>query len=231
MAKGFLNALLLGVLLLAACTPERFFTVTIYDERNRFVRLQAVSMTDSQGYTHPASISEKKIAAVMRGLVVERYASTIPIPLLGGSESTSRSLAFSEKEVTFFAPLLAKGLEQATPEEIVTFFTKADYSNLLWSVTSGGMFVKDGTLHVILSNYKTHVEIEQDVEQYQAPYRLTPMEAIKPEPGRLMFQPRAYMVEVDESGLDRLLTGQDFHVAVRYRDLPVEDGGGEKVDK
>ena len=151
--------------------------------------------------------------SVLEGLYVE--AGNTPL-----SGSGVRRRAFSNKEIQFFAPLLVKGLQQATPEEIVTFFETAEISDLHEATTSGGVFVKNDALHIILSNYSVKTQIWQDNDAYEAPYRLRPLEPIDPEPGRLVFEPAQFMVQLNPSGWFETLKGKPWHAAVSYADLP-----------
>ncbi len=199
---------------LTGCASSEFFTVTIYDSPQRVVRLQTIGIEDSDGgYSHPSSVSKEQMAKVLQGLYVER--DTTPL-----SRTGARQRAFSEKEINFFAPLFVKGLQQSTPEEVVTFFETAEISELQEATTSGGVFVKNNALHIILSNYGVKTQIWQDNDQYEAPYRLRPLESIKPEPGRLVFEPAQFMVQLEDASWFESLKGKPWHAAVSYLELP-----------
>lgn len=205
--------------LLCACTASPMMTVTVHESKNQVVRLQTTpDANGGQGYSHPAFLSEQTVAAVLKGLYVETDTSLVPLALRPSQPGT-RSRAFGDTEVTFLAPLLVKGLSKATPQELVTFFETADISSTQRVVTSGGVFVIGEELHVVLSNHATKVHIWQDADTYAAPYRLTPLEPISPEPGRLSFEPHRHMVRSQDSALrDRLASGV-LHIAVRFREL------------
>ena len=193
------------------CASPQFFTVTIYDSPQRVVRLQTMEV-EGQGYAHPPSITKEQMTKVLDGLYVE-------IDSTAFSSSNTRRKAFSDREVQFFAPLLVKGLQQATPEEVVTFFETAEISDLHEATTSGGVFVKDHALHIILSNHGAKSLIWQDNDGYEAPHRLRPLEPIDPEPGRVVFAPNQYMQPVNSPGWIESLKGRPWHTAVSYEEI------------
>ena len=208
------------VVLVAGCTAPHFFTVTIYESSNRVVKLQVVpDANDGKGFSHPADITEEKLAAVMRGLQVEIHNSPLSIPFLGRTREVGRRRVFSEAEVKFFAPQFVKGLAQATPEERITFYENAEVSDFYALTTSGGVYVKGEEIHFLISNFNVQTRIWQDNEQYKAPYHLRPMEPIDPEPGRLLFSPPNLMVESKPKLFSIGLTAKPWEVGVRWKEL------------
>ena len=207
---------------LIGCSTPQFFTVTIYDSPSRNVRLQTMPvMEEGKAYSHPSYVTEEQMQKVLQGLYVEDESSTLGSTLFGNTGKETPRRVFSDGEVKFFAPLLVKGLEQATPEEIVTFFETAEISDLHEATTSGGVFVKDDAIHILLSNHSVKTQIWQDIDEYQAPYRLNPLEPIDPEPGRLVFEVSKFMVPIETAGWFETLKGKPWHVAVSYKDLPL----------
>ena len=207
---------------LVGCATPQFFTVTIYDSPSRNVRLQTMPvMEEGKAYSHPTYVTEEQMKKVLQGLYVEDEQSTLGEAIFGNAGKGPPRRAFSDSEVKFFAPLLVKGLEQATPEEIVTFFETAEISDLHEATTSGGVFVKDNALHIVLSNHSVKTQIWQDNDEYQAPYRLSPLEPIDPEPGNLVFEPSQFMVPVETVGWFETLKGKPWHAAVSFKDLPL----------
>lgn len=204
----------------AGCTASHFFTVTIYDSPGRVVKLQAVpDANNGKGFSHPAYITEEKLAEVMRGLQVEIHNAPLSIPFLSGAGKSGRQRAFSDREIKLLAPQFAKGLAQATPEELITFYENAEVSDQYELTTSGGIFVKGDEIHFLLSNFGVKTRIWKDSEQYEAPYHLRPMEPIDPEPGRLVFNPSHLMVEPQRGILNIGLTAEPWQVGVRWKEL------------
>jgi len=208
------------VVCLPGCAAPHFFTITIYESPDRVVKLQAVpDANEGKGFSHPAYIEEEKLAEAMRGLQVEIHNSALSVPFLGRVSSAEGQRAFSDREIKFFAPLFAKGLAQATPEELITFYETGDISDEYQLTTSGGLFVKGEEIHFLLSNHNVKTRIWQDNEQYEAPYHLRPMEPIDPQPGRLLFDPPHLMVEPQRGILNIGLTAEPWEVGVRWKKL------------
>ncbi len=64
-----------------------------------------------------------------------------------------------KEEIELLAPRLLEGLGLAVPQELVTFYISQPVNATKREVTSGGMYVRDGHLHVIISNHRTSYEI------------------------------------------------------------------------
>lgn len=63
------------------------------------------------------------MTAVLSGILIDEPRRFIPsLPFTSKDEEPPRHPAFNAAEISFFAPLVAKGLGAATPEEIVTFY-------------------------------------------------------------------------------------------------------------
>jgi len=198
---------------------EPMFTVTVYEDSNRVVRLQTTEVAnEGEGFSHPAYLTDEKVAMVLRGLYVKIEEASVLHSLIGGDSST-RQRAFSDKEIEFFAPLFVKGLRQATPEEVVTFYETAEISDLYEVTTSGGVFVHGDEFHVLLSNFRVKTPVWQDNEQYQAPVRMRPLEPIDPQPGRLLFDPPRLMVQPEDGMLRKAFLAVPWEVGVRWKEL------------
>lgn len=207
------------MMLLAACAAPGVPTMTIYEDGNRMVRLQTVpGGHDGNPFSHPASLAEEDVANVLRGLFVETRTPPFSRLLPGGG--AARRPAFSPKETAFFAPLFVKGLGEATPNEMITFYETARISDRHEVTTSGGMFLQGNVMHIVLSNHAVKTEIWQDNEQYRAPVSTRPLDPIDPEPGRLVFVPEEYMAPTREGFFETLTGGKPLRVGVRFRDVP-----------
>jgi hypothetical protein len=62
--------------------------------------------------------------------------------------------AFTAGEIQTLAPRLSRALSQATPQELVTFYRRFTDASIGLGITSGGMFVQDNHLFVILANHR-----------------------------------------------------------------------------
>lgn len=96
--------------------------MAVYDDPTRFVRLE-IDHTVGGSHSHPADISTDEMTAVLSGILNDEPCRFIPsLPFTSKDEEPPRHPAFNAAEISFFAPLVAKGLGAATPEEIVTFY-------------------------------------------------------------------------------------------------------------
>ncbi len=209
MKRSVVGGVLGLALIFSACSTAQFQTIKIFDSPNRVVALRAIpDAFDGKGYDHPVSLSVEDMSTLLKGVRVQR-----------GLMSSTQHGALSETEIRLFAPHFVKALEQATREELVTFFETAQLGEEHQLTTSGGLFVAAGNLHIVLSNFSVKTPIWQDNEEYEASYRNRPLESMDPQPGRLVFDPPKYMVEAPKGEIGGQLKGKPWQVAIRYEDV------------
>jgi len=185
----------LGIALLfgfSACQTGPFPTSSMYEDQSQFVRLERDS-TVGGSHSHPAHVTAEEMAAVLSGVMIEEPTHlTSSLPFLGRNGEPPRHSAFRAEEIRFLAPLLAKGLESATPEEIVTFYRIVQQPGTIDHVTSGGVFIDGDMLHFLLSNYRSPTRYPPDIETMRyVDGRSTPLQPIAPQEVKLDFQPRS----------------------------------------
>ena len=203
-----------------ACAPGQFTTATIYDTPAAFVRLELDRTVETeQAHSHPLAITPAQIEAVLAGVMIEEPFAKLPF--YDDTGQPRRHRAFTEKEVAFFAPLLARALAQATPEEVVTFYESRDVSGTVREVTSGGMFIQGEILRFRLANYRSHTHQSADIGVADTQDdRLTPLRSFAPQRGRLHFEPRSSIPQDPDQGLTGMFSWDHREVAVLYRSLP-----------
>lgn len=207
MKRSVVSGVLVGLTLsLGACSTSQFQTLEIFDSPNRVVALRAMpDAYGGKGYDHPVSLKTKEMSRLLEGVRVER-----------GLLASTQHAALSETEIRLFAPHFVKALQQATNEEIVTFFETAELGEDHQLTTSGGLYIAGGNLHVVLSNFSVKTRIWQDNEQYEASYRNRPLDRMDPQPGRLVYEPREFMVDSSDGEIGSRLKGKPWQVAIRY---------------
>jgi hypothetical protein len=213
---------LAGVELTGACGPKQFTTVTIYDKPAAYVRLE-FDRTVKKGteHSHPISLTPEQIAAVLGGVRIDEPIALVRGDILQRDGVARVHPAFTDKEIALFAPLLALALSKATPEEVVTFYQTRDISAITREVTSGGVFVQDDALHLILANYRSHTHYMADLGVAETQDdRLTPMQSLAPQDGRLDFEPHSAKRERTVGVLGKLFQWNDRELAVAYKQLP-----------
>jgi hypothetical protein len=213
-----LPVLALG-LVSTGCAPGQFTTVTIYDTPEAFVRLEADRTVEKgREHSHPVNVTAEQIAAVLSGVMIEEPVTRLP--LYDDTSRPRRHRVFSDHSVTLFAPLLAMGLGKATPEEVVTFYQSRELSGTSREVTSGGLFVREETLHLVLGNYRSSTHYSADIGVADTTDdRLTPMQPLAPQRGRLDFEPRSALQPVASSGWTRFLQTDRRELIILFRQL------------
>ena len=190
---------LLAVVLTTGCAPPPIQSYLVYENPTAFVRLEPSPWIDSDDpktwNSHPARLSRQQIQEVLAGLRVREHRPGIIQWLRGQAEIEP---AFREEEIELLAGKLLEGLDMAVPQEVVTFYVSHPVNTTRREVTSGGLFVTDGLLHIILSNHRFVYEIPAAGLIYDRRYplfSLAPLdvdilfnyeEAVKPTEGGLL---------------------------------------------
>lgn len=217
-AYGHHTGLLLWLLALMGCAPSQFTTLTIYESPQSFVRLEIDRDRDQDtGHRHPADISPELMGTVLNGLIFEEPMAKLPF--YDDLSQPRRHPALTASEVTLFAPLLATALKKAGPDEIVTFYHATARSTTQRLVTSGGIFVEQDQLHIVLANYRSPTNFSADSGVVDTTdERLTPLRALAPQRGRLAFDPASAVEEPDE-GLAAWFQPKRKEIVINYKRL------------
>ncbi len=209
----------LWIYTLIGCSPAQFTTLTIYETPLSFVRLEVDrTLTQGTGHSHPSNISSEQMAAVLRGITIQEPLTRIPFY---DDLSVSRTHpAFSDRDISFWAPLLSLALSKATADEIATFYQSMKVSGTSREVTSGGVFVDGDRLHIVLSNLQSNTHFTADIGVADTQDdRLSPMRSITPQRGKLMFVPETALVDEAPDGLTRVFRQDRRELIVLYKTL------------
>lgn len=214
---------LLGIVFLigyTACQNRPVLTDAIYEDQSLFVRL-AVDHTVGGGHSHPANITTAEMTAVLSGMTIEEPNAILPsLPLPGQRNEPPRHAAFTGAEIELLAPLLVKGLNSAKPEEIVTFYWITQQPPPIDQVTSGGIFVEDDKLHVILSNYRSPTRYPPDAETMRSlDGRSTPLQPLVPQEASLTFHPATALLPSEQGFLKNPFHSKRREIAVLFKKL------------
>ncbi len=183
--------------MLGGCASGSIPTLTVYETPQSFVRLETdPSLSQETGHSHPADISTERMAAALRGIIVQEPLTRLP--LYDDLSIPRRHPAFSESEIEFWAPLFRLALSKATPDELVTFYQSQPLSGMKREVTSGGLFLDGEELHVVLSNYRSQTLSSGDTSSADTmDDRLTPLRSLAPQKGKLSFEPSEFQRPAD----------------------------------
>jgi len=153
-ACGFLFIFLaVGVF---GCASPPFYSYLVYENPTVFVRLEFSPWADTDRpqtwNAHPVTLSHRQIHKALEGLRVREHRAALIQWVRGMAEMEP---AFRKEEIEVLIPPLLEGLELAVPQELVTFYVSHPLNATNREVTSGGLYVTEGRLHIILSNYRT----------------------------------------------------------------------------
>jgi hypothetical protein len=104
------------------------------------------------GHSHPRTLTVSQMSAVLKGVQLHERDLVGTAGLFMGSDAVS---AFTDKEVAALAPHLVAGLAKASPVDLVSFYLAQRGSNRVPLITSGGVFVRNQRLYLILANART----------------------------------------------------------------------------
>lgn len=124
---------------------------TSYQDPITAIRLYVDDRAQS-GHQHPAHVSAEQMAKVLGGLRVVPRSGFIGSLISGQAQAKP---AFASVEIQALAPKLSRALSEAKPDELVTFYRRFSDSGTGLAITSGGMFIQDGYLVVVLANDRT----------------------------------------------------------------------------
>lgn len=201
-------------------------TATIHDDPSRFVRLE-VDHTVGSNHLHPADMTTDEMRTVLAGMIIDEP-HLFP-SLKSKNEEPPRHSAFNTDEIDFFAPLLAKGLRTATPEEIVTFYQATQETAIVQIVTSGGMFFDSDGLHVILGNYRssTHYASDPGIGD-TADGRSAPLQPIAPQAARLDFEPSTAVIPLQKSFWSKLFRPGRREILISLKSFSGKNSDAER---
>ena len=139
-----------------ACSSTAPTGKTLFNDPRGTVSLQKISDQSIQA-SHPVKMGPHLIARVLSGLRVQERQRALQEMLAGSSSVTP---VFSEEQVQFLAPQIAKALATATAGEAVAFLVtspRPDTSRVESAVTettAGSLYAYGLSLYVTLSQYR-----------------------------------------------------------------------------
>lgn len=104
------------------------------------------------GHSHPRALTISQMTSVLKGVQIHDRDLVGTAGLLMGSDAVP---AFTDKDVAALAPHLVAGLAKASPVDLVSFYLAQRGSNRAPLITSGGVFIRNQHLYLILANART----------------------------------------------------------------------------
>ena len=138
------------------------------------------------GHKHPLVLTQDQVALVLKGLrVLKRQDSVVSL----FKTDANAVPVFTEDEMKRLTPGLVQAFAHATPQQLVTFSLHAPAAAQQRAVTSGGLFIHDGHLFVILANHRTAPSISSEGATTESPGIEDPLLSIRPRGFALGFMP------------------------------------------
>ncbi len=132
------------------CTHTSPLTRSLIKTPHQEIALEVTYREGGEEYTHPQGVDPSMIDEAFKhiGLTSSSLFSRL-------TQTSTRAIpAFSRDQTEFFSTHISQALLQATPLETVTFFWANLRDNGIWELTSGGVFIQDKKLHILLANYR-----------------------------------------------------------------------------
>ena len=209
------------------CASSQFATLSIYETPSMYVRLEFDQVFGTT-HSHPASLTPEQIARVLSGITIEEPLAKLPV--VDDMSLPRRHPAFTEKQIALLAPLMSLALKSALSEEIVTFYQSIPPTGIRREVTSGGLFVQDHELHVILANYRSPTHYMPDPASVDTTDdRLAPMRPIAPQRGQLDFEPKEAKLEPSLSPIGKVLEWDRRELIILWEKIPPRAAQPEKA--
>lgn len=201
--SGGFNWLLLTLYwLLSACAIPHVPSRTVYEDPVNYVRLEedpAVLPEWPAGHhAHPALLPADKLRVILAGLRIQEHRIAPQRWIQGEAPLVP---AFSDEEVALLSTQIAEALAQAKYNERVTFYLSQPQTSVKRVITSGGLYVRDAELHLLLGNW----QIVYGIPTYGMIYdRRYPMRPTAAKGFDLFFEQPGAVIQVKSSWLDNL---------------------------
>jgi hypothetical protein len=178
--------LLLSILLLClGCAGPALTSRVVQEESSWSVRLDSYQNAGSSPvrYEHPATWTVEELSAILSRLLLEDRVG------LMDSARPPRPV-FSVEEIGLLAPAIRHSFQQAKSSEWISFYLFHPNASGL-AVTSGGIFVADSRLHVVVANH--HALIAGGSEEL-ASIRTNPFHSVRGSGGMLTFESSRFVM-------------------------------------
>lgn len=179
-------ALAATLLLCLGCAGPPLANRPVQTEPSWFVRLdsyQESSPSSDHLYDHPATWTTEELSVILSRLLLEEQRGIL---------DTARPPrpVFSQEDINRLAPAIQNAFRTARPPEWLSFHLTEPSAKAI-TITSGGLFIKNGRLHIILANHQEQGSAEDpEIKLVSA----NPLRSMRGTRGTLQFEsPRFVM--------------------------------------
>ena len=186
-----MKAIITAILLVwtVGCANPGFIIQPVEDEPSLLVGLARAPESSSEPetrYDHPVEWSNADLQAILKRLVIQEGSGLL-------DSSRGLQTVFSPEDLTHLIPAFQKTFNIARPSDWIVFavWGSSEKTQGL-QVTSGGMYLQDQQLHILLANHRERVSSEE--EGIQAIHK-NPFHALRDVKRSLLFYPTTYVIE------------------------------------
>lgn len=206
------------MLWLSGCASPGFLIQPVEDDPSVFVGL--ASSPEGAGeaeprYEHPVQWSSGDLQAILKRLAIQEG---------GGLMDASRpaQTVFSPDDLTRLIPALLEAFKIARPADRIVFAVwGASKPSQALEVTSGGLYLQDQQLHLLLANHRERVSSEE--EGIHAIHH-NPLRILRDVNRRLLFYPTNYIVESRQTWLTGGFDAPVSELILDYQALLASEG-------
>jgi len=186
------------------CANPGFIIQPVEDEPSLLVGLASSPDGSAEAETrhdHPVEWTTGDLQAILKRLAIQEGSGLL-------DSSRRQQTVFSQEDLTHLIPALQQTFNIARPSDWIVFavWGSSEQTQGL-QVTSGGMYLQDQQLHILLANHRERVSSEEHGIQA---IRENPFHALRDVKRTLLFYPTSYVME---SGNNWIMSGFESPVS------------------
>jgi hypothetical protein len=196
----------------------------VYEAKGAVVGLETDHTTDVLATPpvvndHPASLPAENVRTVLGSLEVSGWSGIV----VGIFETPRPKPVFSQTELTALAEPFAKAFRQASPRERLFFSLQNPAARYETDRTAGSMFLRDGYLHLILTDHYGFLKADTGGAEQRDPRDMKGM--------KLWVTRPAQPASVPEDKEPRWGPLEKIHISVNVQDVLVAFGPNRSSGK
>jgi hypothetical protein len=150
-----LSTQLATVALLAGCAIPHVPFRTIYEDPVNYVRLEEDDSVLPEWppghHNHPRLFTTEQITLILRGMTVQEHRMWLQKWIQGEAPFVP---VFKDDEITLLAQQIAQAFAEAKYNERVSFYLSQPQTSVKRVITTGGMYIHDNEMHILLGNWQ-----------------------------------------------------------------------------
>ena len=214
-----MNGIILAIFLLGitGCASPGFIVQPVKDDPSLFVGTARASdgASAETPYTHPVVWDSADLQAILKRVAIQDGSGLM-------DASRHPQAVFSQEDLRQLIPALQQAFSLAGPSDWVVFAVwGASQPSQALEVTSGGLFLQEQHLHILVANHRERVSSEE--EGIQA-IRQNPLSRLRDVKRNLLFFPTNYIVASGQIWLAGGFDSPVSEVILDYQGLLESEG-------